>query len=113
MANAVAIRYRRSNNRYPLFDQPAEASQSRPAAADPLERRPLGRAQPPLDEQVPVREQLTHLLLDSLLRPAARLAAFELGRRRGNLGAPAARRLRSWATAERIAVFTSCRTWNW
>ena len=47
------------------------------------------------------------------VRRAARLASFELGRPRGNLGAPAARRLRSWATAERTALFTSCRTWNW
>ena len=56
-----------------LLHQPAQAAQLRPAAADPLERRPLRRAEPPLHEQVPVREQLTHLLLDPLLAPSGTL----------------------------------------
>ena len=51
----------------------------RQAAADPLERRPLGRAQPPLDEQVPVREQLTHLLLEPLLAPSGTLGRLRAG----------------------------------
>ena len=60
----------------------------RPAAADPLERRPLGGAQPPLDEQVavPINSSPTFCSI-RFLRRAARLAAFELGRPRGNLGA--------------------------
>ena len=64
------------------------------------------------DEQVAVLEQIADLLLDPLLAPGGTRAAFEPGRPRGNLGAPAAKSLRSLATAERTALVTSLRTWN-
>ena len=64
------------------------------------------------NEQVPVLEQIADFLLDPLLRRAARRAAFEPGRPRANLGAPAFKSLRSLATAERTALVTSRRTWN-
>ena len=64
------------------------------------------------DEQVTVLEQIADLPLDPLLAPAARRAAFEAGRPRPSLGALAARRLRSLATAPRTALVTSLRTWN-
>src|SRR5262249_52724821 len=43
---------------------------------------------------------------------AARRAALERGGPRGSFGAPAARRLRSWATAARAALVISRRTWK-
>ena len=62
------------------------------------------------DEQIPMLEQVTDLLLDPLRTTGGACAAFEAGRPRPSLGAPAARPLRSLATAERTALVTSRRT---
>ncbi len=66
-----------------------------------------------LDEQVAVLEEVADFPLDPLLAPGRVLCRLcGLGRPRGNLGAVAANRLRSWATAERIALVTSRRMWK-
>ena len=85
----------------------------RPAAADPLERRPLRRAEPPLHEQVPVRDSSPTFCLIRFLRRAARLAAFELGRAPRQFGGTGCQTLAFLGHGERIALFTSCRMWNW
>ena len=56
-------------------------------------------------EQIAVLEQLTDLAVDPLVAPpACRAALVACGRPRGSLGALAASRFRSWATAERTAL---------
>jgi len=48
-----------------------------------------------------------------VVRDAVRLAAFELGRPCSNLRGAGRQTLAFLATAERTALFNSCRTWNW
>ena len=57
-------------------------------------------------------EQVADLLLEPLLRRAARRAAFVAGRPRVSLGLRAASSLRTLATARRTALVSSRRTWN-
>ena len=66
-----------------------------------------------LDEQVAVLEEVADFPLDPLLAPGRVLCGLGgLGPAPRQLGALAANRLRSWATAVRIALVTSRRMWK-
>src|SRR5262249_39697308 len=97
-----------------LVHQLAQPAELRPAAGDPPQRRPLGGAQMPPDEQVAVVEQLADLPLDRLVAAGGGGGAPRAARRAppARAGAVAASRLRSCATAERTALVTSRRTWK-
>src|SRR5207248_1023741 len=69
-----------------LLPQPAQRAQLRLAAGDPPQRGAFGGAQPLLDEEVAVLEQLTDLSLDPLLAPRGLLRGLRAGTAASQLG---------------------------